>query len=569
MLDLVPADSEQFVVIRDLNEVLDESQWMLGAIRAPLLRAMELDGKPDEDAVRIVRDFDALRGKFATSGIDFDRGVAVIGNVLGSDVIVFSSANPEALNELFTALGGSPSGSGAERREAKMKCTTVADAAGFAACAEKDDGTLAKYKPAKAAAALRTELSKKMAGVDLEQANVVGRWHDAVRGDTTAFAISTAPGLLEVHLATKLAVDFEGFTATGPSPALALAPKGSSFVWGRFAPAFAADQAKSAPALVGNVVATLTGEYFVGSTVDPALVALVGVTDPGPAAALVPMFSLVQDQVPKSLPDGTALEMKVESIDPGTGTGVQTLHAIGTGPRADLFAKLGLVQEGVAFVAGKYGAIAVGIGTNLVSRIAAFDGGAGEAPIASVLPADLATALRDGKASLAVHLELDGMQNPVLGDAIATTLGELPPTPAGKPTPKDLLDVATGLIAPLSSLSVWTTRDGGPSIVHVAMRSFGDPASDEGKAAHAGVVEIAAGTRDAKTVYGELVGRYPSSPRAFAYRARAHGRAAAVAPAMGGVVLAGAAFFFLFLSRDEKAAAPREVEPAVPAEPGR
>jgi len=543
LLDLVPAGAEQFVVVRDLNEVLDDSRWLLEALRPALLRAMALDDSPDEDAIRVVKDFDALRGKFASSGIDFDRGVVVVGNGEGSDVLVFASANPEAMNELAVALGATAK---------PMKCAALTAVAGFVACAEKDDGTLAKYVPAKAAAALRDELGKALPDVDLEHANLLGRWIEPPDRGVKGIAIATVPGLVEVHVAPTLDDEFEAYATPGSAPALALAPRGSSFVWGRFAPSFLTDKAKSAPAIIGNVAATLTGEYFYGSLADPvALVVLVGVSDPGPLAALVPMFSLVEDKVPKALPDGTALAMKVVPVDAGTGSSVQTLHATASGPRADLVAKLGLVQEGVAFVAGKYGALVIGAGTSVVGRIAAFDGTAKEAPVTSGLPPGLATALRDGKASLAVHLELDGLHNPTLREVVTQVLGELPPPPGGKATAKDLLEIALGVIAPLSATSVWITGDG-PSVVHVALRSFADPSSDEGKAAHAALVEIGGGTRDAKTVYAELAARYPSSARALAYTVRAEGTAAAIAPALGGAVLTGMLVYFTVVGREEK-----------------
>jgi hypothetical protein len=555
LLELVPTGAEQFMVVRDLDEVLDDAKWMLEVLRAPLLRAIALDGSPDPDAQRVIKDFDTIRAAFGTSGIDFARGLAVIGNGAGSDVLVFAAADPEALNKLFTTIGSTPS---------TMKCRALTEIAGFVACAEKDDGTLARYAPGKAAATLRDQLGKSLPGVELEHANLLGRW----RGDDgpDAIAISTAPGLLELHVATKLDTEFETATIPGPAPALALAPAGSSFVWGRLDPAFLAVQSKDAPGIVTNVVKTMTGEYFFGSLAAPnGLVGVMGLSDPVPASGLVPMFSLVQDQLPTSLPDGTSLAIAIEGVDTGAGATVQTVHATATGPRAGMIGSLGLAQEGVAFVAGKYGAAVLGAGTAAVKTIATFDGSV-EPAVAKVLPVELAQALHDGKASLAIHVEIDAMQNPALREVILQAAELLPAADPGDPAVKDVIELALGLLSPLSSASGWVTGDASTSTVHVALRSFGDPASDEGKAAHAAAAEVIAGTRDAKTVYAELAARYPDSPRAFAYRARSDGAAATIAPSLSGLVIGSALVGAVLAGRvkDKPAVA---VEPATPAEP--
>ncbi len=556
LLELVPAGAEQFLVVRDLDEVLDDAQWLLTAEAAPILRIMELSPSPDETARKHVKDFASVRASFTTSGIDFTRGVVVVGNGAGSDVLLFASPDPEALNKLFGTLGG---------EKEQMKCKSLSDVAGFAACAEKDDGTLDKYAAGKAAGTLRTELGKALPGVDLEEANFLGRWRGGDGPD--AIAISTAPGLFEVHVATELDDEFEKATAAGPAPALALAPKGGSFVWGRLDTAFLTSKAGEAPAIVGNVVKTMTGEYFFGALADPGgLAAVLGVTDAGPGAALVPMFSFVQDQLPKTLPDGTALKVAVEPIDVGTGTSVQTVHAVATSPDTELIAKAGLVPEGLAFVAGKYAAAVVGADTKAVASLAKFDP-SGAAPVLDVLPADMATALRDGKAVMAVQLELDGLQNATLRELITKAAERLPPSDPGQPAPGKLIELGLAVAASFSSISVWVTRDGGPSIVHVAVRSFGDPKSDEGKAAHAAVAEVDAGTRDAKTVYGELAGKYPDSPRAFAYRMRSETSASAVTPAFSGLLLGGVLASFVLLRQGPRDAPAVSAVPAEPAKP--
>jgi hypothetical protein len=512
LLDLVPAAAQQFIVVRDPNEMLDEMSRTIAAMRPALLRALALDGSPDAEAIAMVKDFDDIRRKIAASGIELDRGMVLIDSSTDSDVFVFASADPESLNKLRVTLGDTST---------PMKCQGLADAAGFVACAEKDDGALAKYVPAKAAATRRAELGAELAGVDLEQANVLGRLENKRMGDMVTLALSTVPGLVQLHLRTKLAADFEAFATPGPAPALALAPVGSSFAWGRFPPAFALEKAKAGPPVFGPLAATLTGEYFVGSIADPnALVALIGVTDPGPSSGLVAMFGLVQDKIPKTLPDGTTLAMNVESVEAGTGSGVQTVHATGSAGHTDLFTKVGLVPEGVAFAAGKYGAFVLGAGASAVGRIAKFDGAGTDAPIVSTLPDDFATALRDGKASMAFHIELDGLQNPTLRGILDQLVAELPAS-GGDPAPKDMLDIALGMSAPVSSTSVWITGDG-PSIIHIAVRSYDEASPD----------------------------------RAFAKTARTDASAAALAPAVGGPLLLGTFGFFAFLGEKKEVATP-------------
>ncbi|MBC8069255.1 MAG: hypothetical protein IAG13_13045 [Deltaproteobacteria bacterium] len=554
LLDLVPSASEQFFVVRDLDEVLDEIRRVIEIQRPSLLRAMEMNGAADPEAVRAVKEWGSIRASFASSGIELGKGVGIFGNGDASDVLVFAAADPEALNKLATSIGGKPS---------TLKCRALAEFAGFVACAEKDDGSLDKYVPAKAAAALRAELGKTLPGVDLEEANMLGRW----RGDDgpDALAISTAPGLVELHLAAKLDPDFEQAMSPGPAPVMAIAPVGSSFVWAHLDPAFLAAASKDAPGLVTNVVKTLTGEMFFGSTAAPTgLVAMFGVTDPVPASGLVPMFSLIQDQVPKTLPDGTTLTVAVEPVETGTAT-VQTVHAKAAGTRAEAFAKLGLAPDVYGFVAGRYGSLVAGAGADVVKQLAMFDGTAAPA-IASVLPSELATTLQGGKASLAVHIEMDALQNPAVREMLLTTAAAMPVSGSG-PSPKDMIDIGVGLAAPWSSASVWVTDDGSVSVIHAAMRGFGDETSEEGKAAHAAAVLVGSGTSDAKTVYGELAGRHAASPRAFGYRARFDATPATLAPAVSGLGIFGMVFAAVLSGRAKQveAPAPAPVEP--PAAP--
>ena len=548
LLELVPAASEQFLVVRDVNEILDDTSWLLTAAAAPISRAIDLDKTPDEDFRRVVKDFGSIRTAFKDSGIDFDKGFVVVGNGPGSDVLLFSSADADAFNKLGAKVSGKPS---------TMKCKALTDPSGFVACAEKDDGSVDKYAAGKSATALRGELGKALPGVDLEQANMLGRWRGGDGPD--AIAISTAPGLLEFHVAAPLDPQFVKATAMGPAPALALTPTGGSFIWGRIDRDFIAQQTKDAPGIVGNVVKTMTGEYFFGALGKPGgIVALMGVDDPVPASGLVPMFSLVQDQVPKTLPDGTGLTLAVEPVDVD-GTAVQTVHAVADSPDKELIAKTGLVPEGHAFAAGKYIAAMLGADKNAVSEIAKLDPAAA-APVLDVLPEDMATALRDGKAALAVQLELDGLQNPELR-ALLMKAAERMPADSGDPAPKQLIEIGLGLAAPLSSLSVWVTRHDGVPLVHVALRSFGDPASEEGKAAHAGVAEVDAGTRDAKTVYAELASKYPDSPRAFAYRMRSEPSKSAMSAAFSGLFLAGIFAALVFTRKGAPVPPPATVGP--------
>jgi hypothetical protein len=523
LLDLAPTTFDHFLVIRDPNQVLDELRRVLDIQRPALLRVIELSGPANPEAVRALKQLDMTRASFVSSGIDFDRGVALFGNEQAGNVLVFASADPEAVNKLVTTIVGKPS---------MLKCRALTDPAGFVACAQKDDAFLDEYVPAKAAAALRAQLGKSLPGYELEHANVIGRRNR--QGGREALAISTASGLIEMHLAPELDPSFEQTMSPAAAPALALAPVGGSFVWAHFDPAFLVAQSSGAPGIVANVAKTWTGEWFFGSLAEPAgMVMMVGLTELGPAAGLVPMFSLVQEQLPKSLPDGTNLSFALESVEGGA-TSVQTVHAKATGARAEDLAKLGLAPELFAFVAGKYGFLVAGAGADAVKKLAAFDG-TGEPAIAGMLPADLAAALRGGRASLAMHFELDALQNPLLREMLASAFASLPAS--GGPSPKDLLDLGLGFVAPWSSASVWVTDDATGSIVHIALRAFGGDASEEGKAAHAAAAEVEAGTRDARTVYGELAARYPTSARALRYRARSDGSPSTLAPAASGLTI--------------------------------
>ena len=100
------------------------------------------------------------------------------------------------------------------------------------------------------------------------------------------------------------------------------------------------------------------------------------------------------------------------------------------------------------------------------------------------------------------------------------------------------------MAAPMSSGTMWITENAGQPVVHVALQGIGHTSDEEGKAALAAAVAVAAGG-DPAALFGDLAAKYPSSPRLAAYQARAGTTGTGVLAASGvaAMMLSGVAFW--------------------------
>ncbi len=547
LLDLVPAGATTFFVVRAPYDFIDgfagivlgqESLW------TKLLDARKDPANPGADAGmrKLLVEFATVKTAISTSGVHLERGVAVGGDPA---IFVFAADDVEAVPKLQRALTTKP-------EDVKTTCKAVPDVAGFVACSE-DAAAVAAYAPGKSAAALRTTLT----GLAIEDANVVGAASPS--GATTTFAVATPAGVLQIDVRPSKGVEeLAKVAAPGAATALALVKPGNSFSWGRVDAEFLATQAATAPAMLGNALRGLTGEFLVASIgATPGLVVLAGLSDPTPLAGLVPMAALAKDSIPKTLPDGTPMSLVVEEVDDGAGGKLQAVRTKfePKGELEQMRAQLGIQAEVTAFVTKQWAAVAVGTGPAVVPDVVKATASAPTPELLAALPPALAKDLGDASVSGATHLELDAMHAPKVREELAKALAAAD-TPA-ELTKDEWLDLGYAVFSPLSSISVWAAGDRAQPTIRIALRGFGDTATDEGRAAQAARIEVAAKRADAATAYGALATGHPSSPRVSAYLARAgQGDPGGGAVAVVGVLAAIAIpAFQKYIQRSKEAAA--------------
>ncbi len=454
----------------------------------------------------------------------------------GDAVVIYGASTPDALPTLLKELG-------AEGDDLPDDCAAIPSAPGYAACATKPE-TLTKYAPAKDAKGVRELMAKRLDPQDIEQANLLV-WLPLDEGDEPMLmGMATAPGLVHTMIGLAEAPkELSEAIGSGESPALGLVAPGGGFYWLKVDPEMIAERTSEAPVPARAMLKTLTGEVMLGTVTDPkALVVLAGVTDPAPAAGLVTLAGMVSGEIPKTLPDGSSLEVKVDPIEVD-GKTIQTLHATltPTAEGAKLFSRMGLVPEAWLFAVGGYAGVAFGSDKSIVEKIARYEGGVIDPELAKTLPKSMAQSLVEQRAGMAVHVPIDGIQSPQVIESFESVAKDLPAgdLPPGV-TPSQLMKLAQAVVSPVSAMSMWMpppTED--RLTIHVAYTLLGDSRTKEGQAALLAMTEVAGGG-DPAAVYGDLATRFGSSSRTAAYQARAGARSdgALVSTAILGVMAA-------------------------------
>jgi hypothetical protein len=134
-----------------------------------------------------------------------------------------------------------------------------------------------------------------------------------------------------------------------------------------------------------------------------------------------------------------------------------------------------------------------------------------------------------------MHTPVDALQGPLMSKALDAVFKDVPGY-----QPQQVRS-ALALVAPMSSGTLWITEAAGQPVVHMAVQSIGHTADDEGKAALAAALAVAGGG-DPAALFGDLVTKYPASPRLAAYQARAGTTGPGVLAGSGaaGMMLSGA-----------------------------
>lgn len=535
LLDMIPADAEGFLVVRDAGGLMDTMFSMLGAERPALDRLAKLIESDDPAEAAEFRDnlgkVDKFEAALGASGIDLALGGVVGKRKNGQAFFVYGAKAPDALVTLATTMGDPPN--------KKKDCSELSD--GYVVCVDNGMGA---YAPGKRAKELRTELAASLPGMDPERGNIVGLLN--TDDGIIPLMVETGQGMAHITFVAEQAREpMAKFLEPSKAPALGLVGPGEPFMWGQGSKKAIMDQAKGTNPIAENIAKTLTGEaLFAGLSGSHAIFMGIGVDDPAPASGLVGMASLAFDKAPKTLPDGTKLGLEVKAVEAG-GKTVQTVHATFSGSKAwDFAAKLGYANEAFAFSGGQFAGATFGGTEEVVKTIVGYSGTGPSSELLESLPVPLSKALSEGRTSLAAHLPFDSMQSQETRELFASIEEVVPPDELPPVDMSDLMDSVLPLAAPLSSVSMWVSDvDKGP-VFHVVVQGFADASTPEGKAATEAMKAVAGGADPAAT-YAALASSYSSSSRAWSYRARAGSVGDPMASAIAaGVVLGGVGALF-------------------------
>ena len=509
LLDLIPADADTYVVIRDIGSLVEGTIGYANATTAAFdALATEIEKEDPSDAKEL-RDVLGKISEFnkalVTSGIDLSAGAVIAKKGEDDGVVIYGSAKADALPALLLTLG---------EKDGPDKCVTLASAAGYSVCAKADP---AAYAPGSKAADFRRKLQASLPGVDLERANILASIKNK-EGIAVPFSLETGQGMLHLAFTVPDArEDIVKYLEEGKAPGLGLIAPGQPFLWAQGSKKEIAAGTKRAPAMAHGMLKTLTGEFLAGGLGSgQGFGILTGLTDPAPASGLVALASMGLGEIPKELPDGTKIDVAVKTV-----RGTQAVHAKFTGGKqADFFKELGYASEVFAFAAGHHAAITFGAGEEVVDTVSSYTGTGPTKEMLKALPLPLAKSLEAGETAAAMHISYDTIQSGSTEKLFDSIAAAVPPGEFGKSDAKDIIDVFANLMAPLSSTSLWLTHlDDGP-VFHLAVQGFAEVGTPEGAAALTAMSAIAGGA-DRKATYAALAAKYPSSPRVSSYQARA------------------------------------------------
>jgi hypothetical protein len=513
LLDLVPEDAESFVIVRDLEGLVAGGFAYAQAQKAAMGRyaaeVAKTDPKEAEDLRRAASVLDGLDGILAASGIDLSAGL-VFATRTGSDdaYVVYGSARADALPGVLELLGANDS-------EIPRNCVLSTSTAGYAACVT---GATSTYAPGNRAKQLRARLAATLPGTDVDRGNVVG---SITRdGEAIPFVVETGQGTAQIAMAAPAAREpLSKLVQTGPAHGLGIVGPGQGFVWGLARKEAFIDEGSPPPAMLVSFLGSLTGEFVLGNVADmKGFVAAIGVSDPGPASGLVTLASLAFGEVPSELPGGVSLELELTSVE-AAGSKVQTIRAGFRGGPVDRFVAMGYTPQVHAFAAGTLAAIAIGTGSEVVSKLASGSTSGPSEALLATLPPALARSLRSNEVAFAAHAPLDAYQATSTRQLLVELL-ERWGADALEVDAELAAKISLDALAPLSSATVWVTELQRGPVVHVALRGFVEPGTDEGKAALAALRAVSEGA-DPRTIYATMATEHAASPRASAYRARA------------------------------------------------
>ena len=536
MLALVHADSTgEFVIVRNPSNLLDLGDEAFKFYDGPVQTLVGLIGAPDVASGFAAAKAGLLeaRKQLETAGIDLSRGLVMTQTASGgaSAVLLVSAAKADGVKGLLTGLKLPDAD--------KMVCQAIDAAPGYVGCADSE-AVLKAYKPGDGKKR-RDTAAAGLPGVNLDELSLLAFSPDN-GGLHVGAATPAGAGVLHIGLPAD-GNDIKQAMASlepGPSTTLRFAQPGAGFLWAR---TDVNEMKKQSPQLgavpppFDGVMGAWNGEVFFGGSSDPAALELrLGLSDTKPIeAAITAGAAALKTQIPTTIPgiDTSKLSFDVVDLKIG-GETVKAAHLAVTGIDAAPTLKhlVGLGLDGWVFAAEGSLAMVVGPDADNVGKMIAAS--SVDATLAS-LPHALADDLKANRVNFMMHIPVDALQGPSLRkglDAVLKNVAQYQPDQARS---------ALSLLAPLSSGTAWITEVGGVGVVHMAVQGIGHTADDEGRAALAAAVAVAGGG-DPSALFGELVSKYPGSPRLAAYQARAglNGPGVLVGSAVGGLALTGA-----------------------------
>ena len=516
LLALVQADSsEGYMIFRQPDGLLDLGDEIVKFYDGPVVALGAALGAAElaTNFAKVKTGLVDVRSKLKDSGVDLSRGLVVTqtGPSSSSAVFLVAAAQPDSIKKLLTALN--------VPEQPSMVCKSIEAAPGYVGCADSD-AVLAAYKPGDASKR-RSAAETALPGVTLNDLQVLGFVEE---GGGAHIALAMPPGLGVLHVGLPTSADEGRDVAAvlepGPANMLRFARPGTGFVWFR---TDVAEIRRRSPELgssgqpqIDAAVAAWNGEVFFGGSSDPAAMQLrLGFDDVKAAAGAIEFGGVVgQMGAPKDIPGIPGSKITFETKELTFGAEVAKAIHIGISgvPQADMATQLlGLTPDLWVFAADSSLAIAAGVDATNVVRLTSPAGA--DATLASLPPA-LAEDLRANRVGFVMHTPVDALQGPVMSKALDAALKDVP---GYKP---EQVRSALAMAAPMSSGTLWITENAGQPVVHVALQGIGHTSDEEGKAALAAAVAVAAGG-DPAALFGDLAAKYPSSPRLAAYQARA------------------------------------------------
>ncbi|MEM9455929.1 MAG: hypothetical protein AAGF11_17245 [Myxococcota bacterium] len=519
MLKLVPAGAE-FMIARDATVVADYVEEATRFLDGPMAKLKTGPLAGDSDLQEVEDAFDELKTKTTmvkvaldASGIQLTEGAAIFNdNKSGESFIVFNAPDPNALVAVGKATGQSDL--------SDLKCKAIESHPGFNICGD-DQAAVDAYKPSEDPAPLRAAMGENLPGVELDEANLVAHMGEG-KDDEFYLAVTTIPGL--VHMAVQApnnadVMKFEEGMKAGPAQTLARVKPGSGFVWAHMTETLRDELLSEFGMIPPEAGKSLTGEVILAGSVDPGGIIVQARTSDTAAweALLDEKFSEFRAEVPKEIPDVKGSKVVFEQLELEEGaTKAKALHLGVTGlPEADVLKSFtGVHLDGWAFVANDTLTLAMGPDQEHVGKLLDTAGGGPSAETLASLPPPLVEGLGRNEVSAIAHMPMDFLHGAQMHTLVRAALKEIP-----EAQPEQILAV-TGLLAPFSSSTTWVAMPGGKPVIHVAVQSIGNRATDEGRAALDAAHTVADGG-DPVAAFASLAAAYGASPMAWAYKTRA------------------------------------------------